>query len=263
MNLYDDENKIIKYFQDIPISSIYFPKMSNELKRVFDKIYFIENWLQWRDSSGKDDPPPDFYSDKFGLMMDVMRIDDHAFVTKKGKIINPTNAGESRLRKELEDSGILKQFPNCKNIFVTAKTELSTEEDHNYDFYLSNFERTVKEHIRKIPLYKQNHPKYKLVFFVFDESSAYMETEINSIRKQIHYEHEKIKASPHIHFLDKSFLNIVRNTNIDYLIWFSPFKQTRCEWGEIEMPIVGVFKITDMDFETCIYEADYMLSTEV
>lgn len=263
LNLYDDENKIIEYFQKTPISSVYFPKMLNELEEIFDKIYFEENWLQWKDSSDKDNPPPDFYSDEFGLMMDVMRIDDHAFVSKKGKVVNLINAGESKLRKELENSGIMEQFPNCKNIFVTAKTKLPTEEDHNYDFYLSNFERTVKEHIRKIPLYKQNHPNCKIVFFVFDESSAYMKTETDSIRKQIHFEREGINALPHIHFLDKSFLNVVSNTKIDYLIWFSPFKLTMGEQGIIDMPIVGVFKINDLDFETFIYEADYMLSTEV
>ena len=49
-------------------------------------------------------------------MMDVMRVDDHAFVNEKGKVINPTNAKESRLRKELKQSGIYKNIFD-KNIF--------------------------------------------------------------------------------------------------------------------------------------------------
>ena len=40
---------------------------------------------KWINSSGKNDPPPDFYNDKKKLMMDVMRIDDHAYINKKGK----------------------------------------------------------------------------------------------------------------------------------------------------------------------------------
>ena len=38
--------------------------------------------------------------------MDVMRVDDYAFLSKKGKVVNPINAGESLLRKKIEESGL-------------------------------------------------------------------------------------------------------------------------------------------------------------
>ena len=37
-------------------------------------------------------------------MMEVMRIDDHAFVNEKGKIINPVNARESALQNEIKSN---------------------------------------------------------------------------------------------------------------------------------------------------------------
>jgi hypothetical protein len=34
-------------------------------------------------------------------MMDVMRVDDHSFENKKGKLVNPTNSRESEIQAEL------------------------------------------------------------------------------------------------------------------------------------------------------------------
>lgn len=39
----------------------------------------------WIDSSAKNAPPPDFYNDKLKFMMDIMRIDDNAYVDRKVK----------------------------------------------------------------------------------------------------------------------------------------------------------------------------------
>ena len=95
-------------------------------------------------------PPPDFYNDKLKLMMDVMRIDDHAFESKNGKIVNPTNQRESVIQKQIRKSGLLDSFPNVKNVIVTAVTDLTTDEDHNYKFYYSNFERVLMKQIIKL-----------------------------------------------------------------------------------------------------------------
>ena len=43
-------------------------------------------WKTWIDASSKNALPPDFYNNKFKLMMDVMRIDDHTFVDKNGNL---------------------------------------------------------------------------------------------------------------------------------------------------------------------------------
>lgn len=139
MNYFDDEKNIISWFQDVDCSSVCFPIENDELINIFNCIYNPELWTKWKDSSGKADPPPDFYCEENRLMMDIMRIDDHAFISKKGKFVNPTNARESKIQKELEAKGIKTVFPNVKNIIVNAITDLPTEEDHNYGFYKSNY----------------------------------------------------------------------------------------------------------------------------
>lgn len=147
------------------------------VREIFASIHDPEEWKLWSDSSGKSDPPPDFYNDKLKLMMDVMRIDDHAFESKNGKIVNPTNQRESVIQKQIRKSGLLDSFPNVKNVIVTAVTDLPTDEDHNYKFYYSNFERVLMKHNNQIDLYGKNHPGYKTIFLVLDESSAYFEME--------------------------------------------------------------------------------------
>jgi hypothetical protein len=62
----------------------------------------------------------------------------------------------------------------------------------------------VKKHIKSIPLYQKNHPGYKTVFFVFDESCGYVLAEdelqaLNGIR-----EGEAFYCSPYLHFADNT-----------------------------------------------------------
>ena len=66
-------------------------------------------------------------------------------------------------------------FPNT-NFIVNAITDLPTEKDHNYSWYKESFERVLNEHNKKVELYKKNHPGYKIIFFVFDESTLYFES---------------------------------------------------------------------------------------
>ena len=137
------------------------------MKSILDKVCNQDNWDNWIDSSGKSDPPPDFYSDEYKIMMDVMRVNDHEHKGKKGKLYNPSIAHERQMFKELEQSGILNQFPNAR-VFLNGDTQLSTHEDHNYNLYLKCFQRVISKHIDSIPLYKENHPGYKVIFLVFD-----------------------------------------------------------------------------------------------
>ena len=86
MDIFDNEIEIIQMFQDIAPSSVKFaPTPTPEGEALYWSINDEEEWALWCNSSGKADPPPDFYSNAHGYMMDVMRVDDTAFVTKKGK----------------------------------------------------------------------------------------------------------------------------------------------------------------------------------
>ena len=69
------------------------------------------------------------------------------FVDKKGKFKIRQTPEKAKLYKELKESGIQEIFPNTE-LIVNAKTLLPSEQDHNYLFYKSNFERVVSEHIK-------------------------------------------------------------------------------------------------------------------
>lgn len=260
----DSEIDIINYLQNLDNSEICFPVESSEAIEILDTIHSKEKWANWRDSSGNSDPPPDFYSDEYRLMIDVMRVNDHEQKGKKGKLYNPSMARERQMFKELEDSGILKQFPNAK-VYLNGDTQLPTHEDHNYDLYLKCFRRVISKHIDSIPLYKENHPGYKVIFLVFDESSAYFEAENIIDRKKPLYKGERISGRPHLFFVDDDFLSIFANKGIDYLFWYTPYKLFESMTPPFELPTLCVYDLSVKPFpyETIKYNSNRMSSVEI
>lgn len=248
-------------FQELNCKEVYFPIETESVVKVFQSIYDVDNWKNWCDSSGKSDLPPDFYSDKYKIMMDVMRIDDHAFIGKKGKVVNPTNARESQIQRELREKGICDLFPNAQ-IIVNAVTSLPTEEDHNYSFYLENYTRTVKQHRNHIEQYRNNHPDYKLIFFIMDESSAYFETEDCIAQKK--YLGQRMQGKPHIFPCDKAFVDLLYEIEIDYLIWYAPFKLIKSDMVQIQLPKACVIDMKELKkIDTIAYDKSRMTSCEL
>ena len=142
INLWEDkEANLIESFRrhtrlgDRPVCLL---SNAEETRRVITSIIDDEIWKnEWADSSSKEDPPPDFYSESQKLMMEVMRIDDHAF-EQDGRIINRANQRAREAGEELIKSLGLKLTPNAQ-LFVNAPTGLPSSEDHNYRYYKSNF----------------------------------------------------------------------------------------------------------------------------
>ena len=248
----EKESNLIEHFQMLETNEILLLPESEELKNVVSSILNLELWKKWIDSSAKDAPPPDFYSDELGLMMEVMRVDDHGF-KKKGKIINPTYEKEHKLENELRQVGFLSKFSNAQ-LQVIADSGLPTEQDHNYNYYFENFKRTVEKHIEHISQYKENHPNHKLIFFIFDESSAYIE-KIKSNRAST-------LGSPHLFMLDKKFLDVFVASKIDYLIWYAPYKLLQTDKGILNLPQACVFKVGVPLPAEYTYDANKMVSAE-
>ena len=207
-------------------------KKQAEFKRLLSSLKNEEQFKYWIDSSAKNALPPDFYNDNEKLMLEVMRVDDHGF-KKKGNIINPTLQKEHQLFNELRKTGILDSFPNLENVFVNADSGLPTDEDHNFKFYYDNFARTINNHKNKIDNYRKNHPNYKLVFFVFDESTAYIECKK---RPNKIWKYKMISGQPHLWFFDEKFVNAFIDSDIDYLIWYTPYKGFEHSEPNIELP---------------------------
>ena len=261
MNFFDDESKIIEFLQHVKLNKILLSNDTITVREMFDSIHNEEEWKLWCDSSGKSDPPPDFYNDKLKLMMDVMRVDDHAFGNANGKIVNPTNQRECMIQKELRKSGLLDSFPNVKNIIVTAVTDLPTDDDHNYKFYYSNFERVLMKHNNQIDLYGKNHPGYKTIFLVLDESSAYFEMESKM-------DNGLTKGQSHYCFFDNIFVNVLRKLKADYLIWYAPFKYYAVPQGEErpdlpEVCVVDIRNIDQLNSHLLSYDTNKMKSVEL
>jgi hypothetical protein len=262
MNNFDRETNILKTFR-----TSYAAEETYLLPERKDTCNLIECILlqeQWIDSSGKSEIPPDFYSPKFKLMMEVMRIDDHAYKNHKGKIRNPTNERESFMQKELRDSGILEKFPNVTQIICNPDTGLSTIEDHNYKFYRKNFARAIEKHKCKIPQYRENHPNYKLVFFVFDESSAYCQVLNRARAEEPMYQGKCTTGSLHFHWADKAFLDGLIGSDVDYLVWHTPYKLVQLETGNLlPIPRTCVFDLKNAEAELHDYDETLMVSSEV
>jgi hypothetical protein len=208
-----DEKQILEFFSDLETNEICAELISEQM--VASSI-LGDNFKKWKHSDR-----PDFYNDTSKLMIEMMAFDDHGYIDERGKTKNPARAHEAEMKKEIDP--FLKYFNKDVKVMINGNTDLPTDEDHNYAFYLNNFISTVEKHKTKINAYKNEHPSYKLIFFIFDESSGiYIESDKNIDTRK----HGFIQGRPHFHFWDKNFLEHIMGSDIDFVIWFSPYKHT-------------------------------------
>lgn len=224
MKTSDNEDFLLEQFRLLNNSEILL--LGNKF-RCINLLSSLRNYFRrkkWINSSAKNAPPPDFYNDKTKMMMEVMKIDDHAYKDKTGKIQNPVAKKESEILKRYFGKGY-KTDRNDLSCCVIASSGLPTREDHDYQKYFANFQRVFENHNSKIPKYKENHPEYKTIFFVYDESSAYGECIDSNDAKISLQEGRIVQAKPHLPFFDKRFIEIIKNSEVDYVIWFMPYKR--------------------------------------
>lgn len=218
----------------------------------------------WIDSSAKNASPPDFYNEKLKLMMEIMRIDDNAYVDEKGKVQNPIYKKENELLKRYFGNDY-KTVRNDISCYVVASSGLPTSQDHNFTKYFDNFKRVFESHNKKVDNYRKNHPKYKTIFFVCDESTEYIEVVDKKYVKEDPKEGELSYGKPHLPCCDKNFLNIIKNSKVDYVIWYMPYKLARQANDKlINLPkcaIIERAKIPKKAFK--IYNGQLMMSSEV
>lgn len=248
MNFFDKEERIIFFLQDVSKKEIQFYPKNLKHSRKIKSIINKKRWKNWINSSGKSELPPDFYNTKEKIMMDVMRIDDHAFIDKKGKIVNFHNQRESKLRKELISMNpALRDVSNQGRLIINPiVSDIPIDIDHNYKFYIDNARRVVKKHIDKVEKYKKNHPGYQLVFLVFDESSPYVE-KINE-NDILGEPGQIIKAYPHLWWADRNIMNVLKGSNVDYVIWFTPFKHFN-SLEKVELPKVIILDVKEYPYD--------------
>ena len=260
MQTFNDESMILDVFRDVSIKDIALFGNFLKCKRIHHSLTGIFNRKKWIDSSGKSDPPPDFYNNHHKLMMDVMRIDDHAYVDEKGKVQNKTLQHEGELYKKYFN------YPDRKDLklFMVADTGLPSDEDHNFDRYYKNFERVFKEHEKKIDLYRSNHPGFKTIFFIFDESTAYAEAiNLDDVKRK------RVKgcitaAKPHFFCSDKKFVNLIKESIVDYVVWYAPWKMLQIDNGNVfPLPKCAIYDVKNLaDKDLIEYNHSMMFSSE-
>lgn len=257
---FDNELKILEHFRDNYYPPLGLPENNDNIK-IIHSLYKDINWKNWINNSGKDQLPPDFYNDKEKLILEVMRVDDHA--SNEGKT-NLIKKNENIILKELESSGILDKLSPDATVITLTDSKLKTEEDHNYVRYFENFRRIVKKHSKQVNNYRNNYPNYKLIFFVFDESSGcYFETPKSTLKVPIQMGME-LSGNIHYHWLDKKFVDVIVKSKVDYFIWYKPFNsfETRAGTNDI-LPKVIIYDLKNMKVNKIEYKSTQMFSSEI
>lgn len=201
MNEFDNENRILEYMRDVPTTKVCILYDDDISKTIYESL--LNNKDNWIDNSAKSALPPDYINITNSIMMEVMRVNDTN---------SDTNREETRMQHELSDSGILKMFP--KNVKICCTPNVHTQ---SYEEYVCSFIQTVKKHNSKIGKYKKNHPDIeKIIFLICDESEAYFELgELTN---------KGFRGNVHQWFFDSKFMNVLKNTSVDIVIWFTPYK---------------------------------------
>lgn len=254
MAYYDNELNIINDFMDIfPGEILIFDEVG---EKILNDIY---NFNNWKNSSGKSDPPPDMYSTEYELMMDIMRVDDHTTINKKGIIYNPYRTKENKTYREIQ-KWVKNNNINLKgDIFINTITDLPTDEDHNYEKYLNEFIRVIKKHDASYELYIKNHPTKKLIYFILDESSPYFRSDEKNI---VIKAGNSICAQLHLFFYDENFIDVLKKSKADYIIWYAPFKRFD-SLEKVELPKAIVFSKENLkQIRTINYTINEMYSIE-
>lgn len=229
MRLYfDDELNILRDIHDLNCSECLILSDNEGTENYLYSTTIIDNIIsdsgleKWKDNS-KSQFPPDLINKDDSLIMEVMRVDDHS---PNGKI-NPVLAKQRKMAEEARP--FLELCPQQTRFIANAVTGLPTDEDHNYKFYYTSFNRTIKKHLDKLETYRRNHPNNKVIFLVFDETSGiYFE--------KIRLENNNILGTPHIPFFDVRFLNAFIDSDLDYLMWYIPYNHYKSFGGHITFP---------------------------
>ena len=217
MNHYDNEENIIRNLQSVPLREVHLVNPTREVTKFFFSLYRERRFENWTNNFRKDVPPPDFFSKKYGYMLEVMRIDDYVAGN------NSPNALESKFVKKIEDMRRKNGLPTLKesNVHMFIIPDMSKASENGYSIYIENFKRIVQKHIDKIKNYRENHPGYKLGFLIFDEAPGYLRVTDKIVKVKAG---ESVSGFPHFHFVDKNLIESFLEADVDFFIWMTPYK---------------------------------------
>lgn len=173
--------------------------------------------------NGHDKLPPDFCSEECNIMFDAMMVNDTEIEIKKGKFKNSKKGREREMEDEINKLGIF-DVEKCK---VFCNSECLDYHEHSIDNFVKQARRVIENHIKKIKIWEKELPniKYKGLF-IFDECSVYFKGECkptNNFKYRFTYEGNKLNV--YFPWLDKNIMQQIYNSEIDFVIWYSPYKK--------------------------------------
>jgi hypothetical protein len=102
-----------------------------------------------------------------------------------------------------------------------------------------------------------------MIFFVMDESSAYFQVKDKKDVKATPQIGHLCEGKPHFFWSDKAFLETIINSDIDFVIWYTPFKLLNTDKGKFPLPRVCVYDVKGAKYDTVDFDEKAMRSCEV
>lgn len=215
----DNEADIIKFIKyQLKFSNVL---LYNDNSYSRDILEWLKNIDKFTLNNGHDALPPDFYSDEFSCMFDVMRIND----SEIKKSYNPVKIRERKAEQEIKKSGLLDVIrPDAT---INIHSEGDNDEEHTLRKYIKNCNRVMNEHIKKISIWKSQHPNIKNKgLLIFDETDCYFEGYVKHLYgNQYRFTWDASNLFVfHRPWMDASFVKNAYNSDLDFLIWSLPYK---------------------------------------
>lgn len=195
-------------------------------KKIFR---YVQNLDKFTENNGHDALPPDYYSNEFSCMFDVMRVND----SEIKKSYNPVKVRERNVEKGLKESGLLDKINPNATVFV--RSESDDVREHTMKNYKRNCNRVMSEHIKKLYIWEKEHPNIKHKgLLIFDETECYFEGYVRyAFADQYEYMWDATKPLVlHKPWEDESFIGDAYNSDLDFIIWFCPYKTHGALWKD-------------------------------
>lgn len=193
-------------------------------KKIF---MYVKNLDKFIENNGHDALPPDFYSDEFSCMFDVMRVND----SEIKKSYNPVKMRERQAEKDIKESGILNAMSSNPTIIINSESD--NDNEHTLKNYIKNSNRVMSEHIKKINIWKSEHPNIKHKgLLIFDETESYFEGYVQHVyADQYVFAWDANKPLVlHKPWMDATFVKKAYDSELDFVIWFCPYKSHGSLW---------------------------------
>ena len=254
--VFDSELEQLK-FLNTHISGAHLYSANSFEKRILNCFRNID---KFRDNSGHDKNPPDFYSNELNIMFDIFRVND----SEVKRSYNPTAIAERKMQREVEQSWIADNFPNVSDKLFCIDENYGSVEIHTMEHYRNNVSRVIKEHLtskghpNKIKdIWEKEHPTItQKGLVIFDETENYFQGQCIKDPGSDDWVFINNTGGPWVIYEpwnDKDMVEPVYLSDCDFLVWFMPYKYC----GTLVRKL-GVYYPTMVILDTRYLRTDYV-----